>query len=250
MGEPGIKISDENSKMNNEEREFWAKMLGPDYYIDKNGETQRRPQVILMDNKPTAYYEDDTYNGDGIEDIPFALKASITLFLTFCFFLGIFLLPVKNAPNAEIIIKEKTTTVVDSVSAFDVNQEKDLMTQIMDEKKQQIAEVNEEIKKMQEKKAFADTLKANKREILTMTAFVDDGNTSREIKAEAEVDSVTDEAIDMLSKSLQTTVDSIAMQMKIKNFIAIQKAEGNTDIVNRMLSLQGQRKTLTGLLGI
>ena len=113
-----------------------------------------------------------------------------------------------------------------------------------------IAEVNEEIKKMQEKKAFADTLKANKREILTMTAFVDDGNTSREIKAEAEVDSVTDEAIDMLSKSLQTTVDSIAMQMKIKNFIAIQKAEGNTDIVNRMLSLQGQRKTLTGLLGI
>ena len=231
MGEPGIKLSEENSKMNNEEREFWAKMLGSDYYIDKNGETQRRPQVILMDNKPTAYYEDDTYNGDGIEDIPFVLKASITVFLTFCFFLVILLLPIQKAPNAEIIIKEKTTTVVDSVSVFDVNQEKDLMTQIMDEKKQQIAEVNEEIKKIQEKKATADTLKANKKERLTMTALVDDGFITREIKAEAEVDSVTDDAINMLSQSLQTTVDSIALQTKLKTYMKTQLKNGDTATV-------------------
>lgn len=231
MGEPGIKLSEENSKMNNEEREFWAKMLGPDYYIDKNGETQRRPPVILMDNKPTAYYEDDIYNGDGIEDIPFELKASITVFLTFCFFLGISLLPIQKAPNAEIIIKEKATTVVDSVSAFDVNQEKVLMTQIMDEKKQQMAEVNEEIKKIQEKKATADTLKANKKERLTMTALVDDGFITREIKAEAEVDSVTDDAINMLSQSLQTTVDSIALQTKLRTYMKTQLENGDTATV-------------------
>ena len=129
-----------------------------------------------------------------------------------------------------VIITEKTTTVVDSVSAFDANQEKDLMTQIMDEKKQQIAEVNEEIKKIQEKKVLADTLKANKKELLTMTAMVDDGFTTREIKAEAEVDSITDDAINMLSQSLQTTVDSIALQVKLKSFMEqkIQENDINT----------------------
>ena len=165
-----------------------------------------------------AQYKDDHYEGDGVEDLPLVLKLFISCFVLFCFLGIIVLMPIHdNVPP--VVITEKKTTVVDSVSAFDVNQEKDLMTQIMDEKKQQIAEVNEEIKKMQEKKATADTLKANKKERLTMTALVDDGFITREIKAEAEVDSVTDDAIDMLSQSLQTTVDSIALQTKLKTYM-------------------------------
>ena len=250
---------------NNEWKKFWEDRLikGDDgYYRDNNGQIRRLKYNEYIDqygNLQKRYnyhkeeyhphctfvepveFKEDYYEEDGVEDLPLALKLFISCFVLFVFLGIIVLLPIHdNVPP--VVITEKKTTVVDSVSVFDVNQEKDLMTQIMDEKKQQIAEVNEEIKKIQEKKATADTLKANKKERLTMTALVDDGNTSREIKAEAEVDSVTDEVIDMLSKSLQTTVDSIAMQMKIKNFNAIQKAEGNTDIVNRMLSLQGQKR--------
>lgn len=52
-----------------------------------------------------------------------------------------------------------------------------------------------------------------------MTALVDDGFITREIKTEAEVDSVTDDAINMLLQSLQTTVDSIALQTKLKTYM-------------------------------
>lgn len=241
--------------MDNEEwKKFWEDRLikgDGGYYRDNNGQIRKLKSNEYIDQygnlqKRYGYhneeeyhphctfvepvkYKEDYYEGDGIEDLPLLLKLFISCFVLFCFLGIIVLLPIHdNVPP--VIITEKTTTVVDSVSAFDANQEKDLMTQIMDEKKQQIAEVNEEIKKIQEKKVLADTLKANKKELLTMTAMVDDGFTTREIKAEAEVDSITDDAINMLSQSLQTTVDSIALQVKLKSFMEqkIQENDINT----------------------
>ena len=193
-------------------------------YIDQYGNLQKRYGYYNEEYHPhctfiePAQYKDDHYEGDGVEDLPFALKFFISAFVLFVFLGVIVLLPIHdNVPP--VVVTEKKTTVVDSVSAFDINQEKDLTAQMIDEKKQQMAEVNEEIKKIQEKKATADTLKANKKERLTMTALVDDGFITREIKAEAEVDSITDDAIDMLSQSLQTTVDSIALQTKLKTYM-------------------------------
>lgn len=205
-------------------------------YIDQYGNLQKRygyhneeyhPHCTFIE--PSSYKE-DYYKGDGVEDLPLVLKIFISFFVLFSFMFILVLMPIYNDVPS-VVITEKKTTVVDSVSAFDVNQEKDLMTQIMDEKKQQIAEVNEEIKKIQEKKATADTLKANKKERLTMTALVDDGFITREIKAEAEVDSVTDDAINMLSQSLQTTVDSIALQTKLKTYMKTQLVNGDTATV-------------------
>jgi len=205
-------------------------------YIDQYGNLQKRYNYHKEEYHPhctfvePVEFKEDYYEGDGVEDLPFVLKLFISCFVLFAFLGIIVLMPIHdNVPP--VVITEKKTTVVDSVSAFDVNQEKDLMTQIMDEKKQQIAEVNEEIKKIQEKKATADTLKANKKERLTMTALVDDGFITREIKAEAEVDSITDDAIDMLSQSLQTTVDSIALQTKLKTYMKAQLENGDTATV-------------------
>lgn len=205
-------------------------------YIDQYGNLQKRYGYHNEEYHPhctfvePVQYKEDFYEGDGVEDLPLVLKLFISAFVLFAFLGIIVLMPIHdNVPP--VVITEKKTTVVDSVSAFDVNQEKDLMTQIMDEKKQQIAEVNEEIKKIQEKKATADTLKANKKERLTMTALVDDGFITREIKAEAEVDSVTDDAINMLSQSLQTTVDSIALQTKLKTYMKTQLVNGDTATV-------------------
>lgn len=205
-------------------------------YIDQYGNLQKRynyhnekyhPHCTFIE---PAQYKDDHYEGDGVEDLPLVLKLFISCFVLFVFLGVLVLLPIHdNVPP--VVITEKKTTVVDSVSAFDINQEKDLTTQMIDEKKQQMAEVNEAIKKIQEKKATADTLKANKKERLTMTALVDDGFITREIKAEAEVDSVTDDAINMLSQSLQTTVDSIALQTKLRTYMKSQLENGDTATV-------------------
>ena len=205
-------------------------------YIDQYGNLQKRYSYHNEEYHPhctfiePVRYKEDYYEGDGVEDLPLFLKLFISCFVLFAFLGVLVLMPIyDNVPP--VVITEKKTTVVDSVSAFDINQEKDLTTQIIDEKKQQMAEVNEEIKKIQEKKATADTLKANKKERLTMTALVDDGFITREIKAEAEVDSVTDDAINMLSQSLQTTVDSIALQTKLRTYMKSQLENGDTATV-------------------
>ena len=241
--------------MNNDEwKKFWEdRLLKGDggYYRDNNGQIRKLKSNEYIDQygnlqKRYGYhneeyhphctfiepvkYKEDYYEGDGIEDLPLVLKLFISAFVLFAFLGIIVLMPIHdNVPP--VVITEKKTTVVDSVSVFDINQEKDLTAQMIDEKKQQMAEVNEEIKKIQEKKATADTLKANKKERLTMTALVDDGFITREIKAEAEVDSVTDDAINMLSQSLQTTVDSIALQTKLKTYMRSQLENGDTATV-------------------
>ena len=254
-------------------REWEALLLKNDssYYRDNNGQIRRLKDYEYIDqygnlqkrykfNNTEQYhphctfiepvkYKEDHYEGDGVEDLPLVLKLFISCFVLFCFLVIIVLLPIHdNVPP--VIITEKTTAVVDSVSAFDANQEKDLMTQIMDEKKQQIAEVNEEIKKIQEKKVLADTLKANKKELLTMTAMVDDGFTTREIKAEAEVDSITDDAINMLSQSLQTTVDSIALQVKLKSFMEQKIHENDVNTVAMLMKARNWKvEELMDMLG-
>lgn len=230
--------------MNNNEQ-FWKDKL-------TRKTTETRPTVIFMNDYEQKHYADDIYEeNEGWNDMPFELKALITLMITFAFVVGIFICPILK-PEHSVIVSEKTTTVVDSVSAFDINDNPDILEQQMNKKKQEIANANEAIKEFNEKKQKAEILKENGREILVVSALVEDGEISREIKAEAEVDSVTDEAIDMLSKSLQTTLDSIALEMKVKNFIAIQSLYGNSNHVEILSAWQNSRRLnrMTGILGL
>lgn len=230
--------------MNNNEQ-FWKDKL-------TRKTTETRPTVIFMNDYEQKHYADDIYEeNEGWNDMPFELKALITLMLTFAFVVGIFICPVLK-PDTPVIVSEKTTAVVDSVSAFDINDNPDILEQQMNKKKQEIANANEAIKEFNEKKQKAEILKENGREILVVSALVEDGEISREIKAEAEVDSVTDEAIDMLSKSLQTTLDSIALEMKVKNFIAIQSLYGNSNHAEILSAWQNSRRLnrMTGILGL
>jgi citrate lyase alpha subunit len=229
--------------MNNDQ--FWKDKL-----TSKTKET--RPTVIFMNDYEQKHYANDIYEeNEGWNDMPFGLKTLITLTLTFAFVVGIFICPVLK-PDTPVIISEKTTTVVDSVSAFDINDNPDILEQQMNKKKQEIANANEAIKEFNEKKQKAEILKENGREILVVSALVEDGEISREIKAEAEVDSVTDEAIDMLSKSLQTTLDSIALETKVKNFIEIQSLYGNSNHAEILSAWQNSRRLnrMTGILGL
>jgi citrate lyase alpha subunit len=229
--------------MNNDQ--FWKDKL-----TSKTKET--RPTVIFMNDYEQKHYANDIYEeNEGWNDMPFGLKTLITLTLTFAFVVGIFICPVLK-PDTPVIISEKTTTVVDSVSAFDINDNPDILEQQMNKKKQEIANANEAIKEFNEKKQKAEILKENGREILVVSALVEDGEISREIKAEAEVDSVTDEAIDMLSKSLQTTLDSIALETKVKNFIEIQSLYGNSNHTEILSAWQNSRRLnrMTGILGL
>lgn len=156
-----------------------------------------------------------------------------------------------NKDIRPVIITEKSTSVVDSISEFDIEAEPDLLARTLKEKKQRIAEVSKEINKINEKKALADTLKAKKKELLTLSAMVDDGFTTREITAEAEVDSITNEAINMLSQSLQVTVDSIAMQARLKTFIELQNSPGSISRFNGSLSMgELSSRKISELLGI
>lgn len=231
--------------MNNNDQ-FWKDKL-------TRKTTETRPTVIFMNDYEQKHYASDIYEeNEGWNDMPFGLKALITLTLTFAFVTGIFICPVLK-PDTPVIISEKTTTtVVDSVSAFDINDNPDILEQQMNKKKQEIANANEAIKEFNEKKQKAEILKENGREILVVSALVEDGEISREIKAEAEVDSVTDEAIDMLSKSLQTTLDSIALETKVKNFIAIQSLYGNSNHAEILSAWQNSRRLnrMTGILGL
>lgn len=231
--------------MNNNDQ-FWKDKL-------TRKTTETRPTVVFMNDYEQKHYASDIYEeNEGLDDMPFGLKALITLMLTFAFIVGIFICPVLK-PDTPVIVSEKTTTtVVDSVSAFDINDNPDILEQQMNKKKQEIANANEAIKEFNEKKQKAEILKENGREILVVSALVEDGEISREIKAEAEVDSVTDEAIDMLSKSLQTTLDSIALEMKVKNFIAIQSLYGNSNHAEILSAWQNSRRLnrMTGILGL
>lgn len=231
--------------MNNNDQ-FWKDKL-------TRKTTETRPTVIFMNDYEQKHYAADIYEeNEGWNDMPFELKALITLMLTFAFVVGIFICPVLK-PDTPVIVSEKTTTtVVDSVSAFDINDNPDILEQQMNKKKQEIANANEAIKEFNEKKQKAEILKENGREVLVVSALVEDGETSREIKAEAEVDSVTDEAIDMLSKSLQTTLDSIALETKVKNFIAIQSLYGNSNHAEILSAWQNSRRLnrMTGILGL
>ena len=231
--------------MNNNDQ-FWKDKL-------TRKTTETRPTVVFMNDYEQKHYASDIYEeNEGWNDMPFELKALITLTLTFAFVVGIFICPVLK-PDTPVIISEKTTTtVVDSVSAFDINDNPDILEQQMNKKKQEIANANEAIKEFNEKKQKAEILKENGREILVVSALVEDGEISREIKAEAEVDSVTDEAIDMLSKSLQTTLDSIALETKVKNFIAIQSLYGNSNHAEILSAWQNSRRLnrMTGILGL
>ena len=231
--------------MNNNDQ-FWKDKL-------TRKTTETRPTVTFMNDYEQKHYATDIYEeNEGWNDMPFELKALITLMLTFAFVVGIFICPVLK-PDTPVIVSEKTTTtVMDSVSAFDINDNPDILEQQMNKKKQEIANANEAIKEFNEKKQKAEILKENGREILVVSALVEDGEISREIKAEAEVDSVTDEAIDMLSKSLQTTLDSIALEAKVKNFIAIQSLYGNSNHAEILSAWQNSRRLnrMTGILGL
>lgn len=230
----------------NNNNQFWKDKL-------TRKTTETRPTVVFMNDYEQKHYASDIYEeNEGWNDMPFELKALITLTLTFAFVVGIFICPVLK-PDTPVIISEKTTTtVVDSVSAFDINDNPDILEQQMNKKKQEIANANEAIKEFNEKKQKAEILKENGREILVVSALVEDGEISREIKAEAEVDSVTDEAIDMLSKSLQITLDSIALEVKVKNFIAIQSLYGNSNHAEILSAWQNSRRLnrMTGILGL
>ena len=230
--------------MNNNDQ-FWKDKL-------TRKTTETRLTVVFMNDYEQKHYASDIYEeNEGLNDMPFELKALITLMLTFAFVVGIFICPVLK-PEHPVIVSEKTTTVVDSVSAFDINDNPDILEQQMNTKKQEIVNANEAIKEFNNKKQKAEILKENGREILVVSALVEDGEISREIKAEAEVDSVTDEAIDMLSKSLQTTLDSIALETKVKNFIAIQSLYGNSNHAEILSAWQNSRRLnrMTGILGL
>lgn len=219
--------------------------MGSNYYRDKNGYKVRKPHLVPVEEH--TFYEEE---GGGVMDLPFAGKVFIILFFVFLFIGSLILIPV-TTPNSPVIIKEKTVTAVDSISKFDPNGEEDIMRRMAEEKRQQISVVNAEIQKINEKKALADTLKAKKKELLTLSAMVDDGFTTREITAEAEVDSITDEAIDMLSQSLQVTVNSIAMQARLKTFIELQNLPGSISRFSGSLSMRElSSRKISELLGI
>lgn len=216
---------------------FWKKILGDD----------NRPH---LDSEFQTEYNGGNYHGEGIEDMSFIVKTGITCCILFIFLAILALVPI-NKDVQPIFITEKSTSVVDSISEFDIEAEPDLLAQMLKEKKQRIAEVNKEINKINEKKALADTLKAKKKELLTLSAMVDDGFTTREITAEAEVDSITNETIDMLSQSLQVTVDSIAMQARLKTFIELQNSPGSISRFSGSLSMRElSSRKISELLGI
>ena len=188
--------------------------MGSNYYRGKNGYMVRKPHLVPVEEH--TFYEEE---GDGVMDLPFAGKVFIILFFVFLFIGSLILIPV-TTPNSTVIIKEKTVTAVDSISKFDPNGEEDIMRRMAEEKRQQISAVNAEIQKINEKKECESALKQLKKELLTMTAIVDDGFISREILAEAEVDSITADAIDMLTKSIQAAVDSILVMRKFNDYIS------------------------------
>ena len=155
-------------------------------------------------------YIDDSSEDMDISDISFILKAFLVCFVIFIFLGILALLPITKI--APVIITEKK---IISEEINEINKKSDLSADLIYKKKNAIAAVNEEIKKLNEKKMLADSLKLAKKELLVLSAEVDDGYMTREIIAKAEVDSITNVEIDLLSKSLQTTVDSIALQAKL-----------------------------------
>lgn len=165
---------------------------------------------------------DDSTENMGITDISFILKTFLVCFVIFIFLGILALLPITKI--APVIITEKK---IISEEINEINKKSDLSADLIYKKKNAIAAVNEEIKKLNEKKMLADSLKLAKKELLVLSAEVDDGYMTREIIAKAEVDSITNDEIDLLSKSLQTTVDSIALQAKLDNYLAKQKQIGS-----------------------
>ena len=238
MKNPDIKFN----KMSPEDQSNW----------ERYGQYQERQSSMSMTSVGSSYnddYYDDTIyrrHKEGIDEMPFILKAFCVGFVIVVFLLMIFLMPILPAKPA-VIVTEKSTTVLDSAS--DDAKDKNFIETAIDEKKQQIKAVNEEIKKLNGKKAVADSLKQAKKEVLVVSAVVDDGFMTREIKAQAEVDSVTDHEINMLSKSLESTVDSIAMQIKLNSYIEKQKNAQN-NIMSLFSGRRGTNSRLTGIMGL
>ena len=156
-------------------------------------------------------------------------------------------IPKISPQTSPVIVTEKKTTVVDSISR--ASNDKNFIETAMNEKKQAMMAVNEEIKKQNKKKALADSLKRNKKELLIVSALVDDGFMTREIKAQAEVDSITNDEIDILSKSLESTVDSITLQIKLEKYILQQEGK-NYGLARILFGGKQKRSMLTGVMGI
>lgn len=229
------------------------KKLKAGEYIDQYGHLQKRYNYHNKEYSPSCTFElpkefkDDYYDKDEVEDMPFILKAASVAFVIFVFLLMLAVIP-KISPPTPVIVTEKKTTVVDSISR--ASDDKNFIETAMNEKKRAIIAVNEEIKKQNEKKALADSLKQNKKELLVVSALVDDGFMTREIKAQAEVDSITNEEIDILSKSLESTVDSIALQIKLEKYILQQENRKLGSLTNVLFSGKRNRTMMTGVLGI
>ena len=250
-------------------KKFWEERLlkNDDYYRDSHGNLKKLKADEYIDQygnlrKCYNYHNEDYYTSctfeepieikkgyeDGeIEDMPFIFKAASVAFVIFVFLLMLAAIPKISPKASPVIVTEKRTTVVDSISR--ANNDKNFIETAMNEKKQAIKAVNEEIKKQNEKKALANSLKQNKKELLVVSAIVDDGFMTREIKAQAEVDSITNNEIDILSKSLESTVDSIALQIKLEKYILQQEGK-NYGLARMIFGGKQRRSMLTGVMGI
>ena len=228
------------------------KKLKANEYIDQYGNLQKRYNYHNEDYYTSCTFEEPIEIKQGhedgdIEDMPFILKAASVAFVIFVFLLMLAAIPKISPKASPVIVTEKRTTVVDSISR--ANNDKNFIETAMNEKKQAVKAVNEEIKKQNEKKALADSLKQNKKELLVVSAIVDDGFMTREIKAQAEVDSITNDEIDILSKSLESTVDSIALQIKLEKYILQQEGK-NYGLARMIFGGKQRRSMLTGVMGI
>ena len=228
------------------------KKLKANEYIDQYGHLQKRYNYHNKEYRPSCTFEEPIEIKQGhedgdIEDMPFILKAASVAFVIFVFLLMLVAIPKISPKASPVIVTEKKTIVVDSISR--ANNDKNFIETAMNEKKQAIKAVNEEIKKQNEKKALADSLKQNKKELLVVSAIVDDGFMTREIKAQAEVDSITNDEIDILSKSLESTVDSIALQIKLEKYILQQEGK-NYGLARMIFGGKQRRSMLTGVMGI
>ena len=256
---------------NNQEewKKFWEERLlkNGDYYRDSHGNLKKLKANEYIDQygnlqRRYNYHNEDYYtrctselpveikkgHEDGeIEDMPFIFKAASVAFVIFVFLLMLVAIPKISPQTSPVIITEKKTTVVDSISR--ASNDKNFIETAMNEKKQAMMAVNEEIKKQNKKKILADSLKRNKKELLVVSALVDDGFMTREIKAQAEVDSITNDEIDILSKSLESTVDSIALQIKLEKYI-LQQESKNYGLARILFGGKQKRSMLTGVMGI
>ena len=228
------------------------KKLKADEYIDQYGNLRKRYNYHNEDYYTSCTFEEPIeikkgHEDGDIEDMPFILKAASVAFVIFVFLLMLAAIPKISPKASPVIVTEKRTTVVDSISR--ANNDKNFIETAMNEKKQAIKAVNEEIKKQNEKKALANSLKQNKKELLVVSAIVDDGFMTREIKAQAEVDSITNNEIDILSKSLESTVDSIALQIKLEKYILQQEGK-NYGLARMIFGGKQRRSMLTGVMGI